>query len=79
MPEGNQEPEIGEWQRRLLLAMQPVGLALLTLWLFWLLIAVVDNHIDGLLGWLAAVLGVVTSIALIFAGAGYRKALRERG
>jgi membrane associated rhomboid family serine protease len=72
------DPPIKSWQHGLLMAVQPAGLALLTLWLFWLLIAVVDGHIDGLLGWAQAVLGVVTSVALVFAGAAYRRDLRRR-
>jgi hypothetical protein len=71
------EPPLKDWQRSLLMAVQPAGLALLTLWLFWLLIAVVDGHIDGVLGWVQAVLGIVTSVLLVFAGAGYRKGLRS--
>lgn len=76
MADGENGPQIGEWQRRLLMAVQPAGLAMLTLWCFWLLIAVVDGHIEGI-GWVVAALGLVTSVLLVIAGAGYRKALRD--
>jgi hypothetical protein len=76
MTSGEPGRKVGKWQRRALVAVMPAGFTMLTLWILWVVIGSTSGWITGI-GWLQAVLGLVTSVLLIMVGTAYRKVLGE--
>ena len=67
--------EIGRWQRRLLLAVLPVGVVLLIAWVAWLAVSLAGGLDEAGVSWPSAGIGLVTSLLLIGFGRSYRQAL----
>jgi fatty acid desaturase len=69
-----QPAQVGTWQRRLLLAMMPIGLAMLVLWIAWAALALASGGIETW-WWGTPVLGLVTSLVLVVSGYLYHRDL----
>jgi membrane protein implicated in regulation of membrane protease activity len=73
MPDG-QPATVGRWQRRLLLATMPIGLAMIALWIAWAALALASGGIEAW-WWGTPILGLVTSLILVVSGYLYRRDL----
>ena len=75
MSADNRPGPIGKWQRRLLLAVLPVGVVLLVVWVAWLAISLAGGLEAAVVSWPSAGFGLVTSLLLIGFGYSWRRAL----
>ncbi len=70
-----QQPPLGKWQRRSMLAMLPTGALILVLWIVYVWFG---GFRDTPLSWIQAVLAIGTALLQIAMGYGFRRQLGHR-
>jgi hypothetical protein len=74
--DNQRQPQVGRWQRRLLMMTMPAGVVLLALWIAWVAFAVAAGGVEAW-WWGTPILGLVTSLILIGTGWNYHRALSK--
>jgi hypothetical protein len=69
---------LGKWQYRVLRATLPIGVLLLIAWIAWVAADLIIGTEKFGLGLAQAVLGLITSLVLIFSGYSYRRDMAAR-